>query len=292
MPSLLRRGSTSLALRSPLFDSGTNLDLRWLSVSRSHLAGPNRQPRWLSDSRSRILKFFWRIEWGVADFIHNAETYGCVLVVESFRWFMKSFLNSLRNGVLVTTGLLIVPVLGLAPKAMAQDPAAPADKAPTLVGQCRAANKRTPIYSTRNPASEVVALLEAGNAVRLSENGGENGLIGVSNPKAGFVHSPNLKDCPGKPKPPMAEPPKPDKPIAGICRKVVQPQGLIVRNEAGNVAPIVGSLALNEKVTLAEPIETVERDDGRVWIKVVKPVAGWTSNGFVKQQFRNLGACE
>ncbi len=204
---------------------------------------------------------------------------------------MNSFLNRLRSGVLVTTGLLIVPVVGLAPKAMAQDAVAPAAKAATLVGQCRAANKRTPIYSARNPTSEVVMLLETGNAVTLSENGGENGLIGVSKPKVGFVHSPNLKDCPGKPKPPIAEQPKPT-PIAGFCRKVVQPQGLIVRNEAGNAAPIVGSLALNQKITLAEPIETVERDDGRIWIKVAKPVAGWTSNGFVKQQFRNLGACE
>jgi hypothetical protein len=206
---------------------------------------------------------------------------------------MNSLLNSLRNGILVTAGLLIVPVWGLAPKAMAQDPAAPA-KEVTLVGQCRAANKRTPIYTTRNPTSEVVMLLETGNAVMLNENGGENGLIGVDKPKVGFVHSPNLKDCPGKPKPPIAEMPKPtpDKPIAGICRKVVQPQGLVVRNEAGNAAPIVGSLAVNQKVTLAEPIETVERDDGRIWIKVAKPVAGWTSNGFVKQQFRNLGACE
>jgi hypothetical protein len=201
-------------------------------------------------------------------------------------------MNRFLNRILAMTGLVVVPVLGLAPKVMAQDPVAPAAKEATLIGQCRAANKRTPIYSTRNPVSEVVALLETGNAVILSENGGENGLIGVSKPKAGFVHSPNLKDCPGKPKPPIAEQPKPDKPIAGICRKVVQPQGLIVRNEAGNVAPIVGSLALNEKVTLAEPIETVERDDGRIWIKVAKPVAGWTSNGFVKQQFRNLGACE
>jgi hypothetical protein len=201
-------------------------------------------------------------------------------------------MNRFLSSILAMTGLVVVPVLGLAPKVMAQDPVAPAAKEATLIGQCRAANKRTPIYSTRNPVSEVVALLETGNAVILSENGGENGLIGVSKPKAGFVHSPNLKDCPGKPKPPIAEQPKPDKPIAGICRKVVQPQGLIVRNEAGNVAPIVGSLALNEKVTLAEPIETVERDDGRIWIKVAKPVAGWTSNGFVKQQFRNLGACE
>jgi hypothetical protein len=211
---------------------------------------------------------------------------------------MNSFLNSLRSGfsnlMWVTAGLTIVPVLGLAPNVLAQDAPAPAAKEATLVGQCRAANKRTPIYSARNPVSEVVMLLENGNAVILSENGGENGLIGVSKPKVGFVHSPNLKDCPGKPKPPTAEQPKPmpDKPIAGVCRKVVQPQGLIVRNEAGNAAPIVGSLALNEKITLAEPIETVERDDGRIWIKVAKPVAGWTSNGFVKQQFRNLGACE
>jgi hypothetical protein len=202
-------------------------------------------------------------------------------------------MNRFLNRILVMTGLVVVPVLGLAPKVMAQDPVAPAAKEATLIGQCRAANKRTPIYSTRNPVSEVVALLETGNAVMLSENGGENGLIGVDKPKVGFVHTPNLKDCPGKPKPPVAVQPKPTEPtLTGICRKVVQSQGLIVRNEAGNVAPIVGSLALNEKVTLAEPIETVERDDGRIWIKVAKPVAGWTSNGFVKQQFRNLGACE
>ncbi len=207
---------------------------------------------------------------------------------------MNSFLNGLRNGVLVTTGLLIVPVLGLVPKAMAQDAVAPAAPAATLVGQCRAANKRTPIYSARNPTSAVVMLLETDNTVTLSENGGENGLIGVSKPKGGFVHTPNLKDCPGKPKPPTAGQPKPtpDQPIAGVCRKVVQSQGLVVRNAAGNTAPIVGSLAVNQKITLAEPIETVERDDGRIWIKVAKPVAGWTSNGFVKQEFRNLGACE
>ncbi|NJN48771.1 MAG: hypothetical protein HC805_01925 [Alkalinema sp. RL_2_19] len=30
----------------------------------------------------------------------------------------------------------------------------------TLVGQCRAVNKRTPIYSNRNPVSAVVMLLE------------------------------------------------------------------------------------------------------------------------------------
>jgi hypothetical protein len=213
---------------------------------------------------------------------------------------MSSFLNGLRLGfthsMLATVGLMIVPVLGLAPSAAAQDAPAPAVKAATLIGQCRAANKRTPVYSTRNPVSEVVMLLETGNAVILGENGGENGMIGVDKPKKGFVHSPNLKDCPGKPKPttPTAEQPKPatDQPIAGICRKVVQPQGLIVRNEAGNVAPIVGSLALNEKITLAEPIETAERDDGRIWIKIAKPVAGWASNGFTNQKFRNLGACE
>jgi hypothetical protein len=201
-------------------------------------------------------------------------------------------MNRFLHSILVATGLMIVPVLGVTPRALAQDPAAPTATAATLIGQCRAANKRTPIYSARNPTSEVVALLETGNAVMLSENGGENGLIGVDKPKVGFVHTPNLKDCSGKPKPPVAVQPPPQPTLTGVCRKVVQPQGLIVRNAAGNVAPIVGSLAVNQKITLAEPIETAERDDGRIWIKIAKPVAGWASNGFANQQFRNLGACE
>jgi hypothetical protein len=187
-------------------------------------------------------------------------------------------------------GLTIGALLSVAPSAQAQDAAKT-----TLVGQCRAANKRTPIYSARNPVSEVVVLLDAGNAVILSENGGENGLIGVSKPKAGFVHTPNLKECPDKSKPVATNPapaPAPTPAIAGICRKVVQTQGLVIKQEPGNTAAVVGGVALNDKLTLAEPIESRELDDGRVWLKIAKPVAGWVSNGFTKQQFRNLGACE
>jgi hypothetical protein len=62
-------------------------------------------------------------------------------------------MNRFLNRILAMTGLMIVPVFGLAPKAMAQDPVAPAAKEATLIGQCRAANKRTPIYSARNPTS-------------------------------------------------------------------------------------------------------------------------------------------
>jgi Bacterial SH3 domain len=190
-------------------------------------------------------------------------------------------MNIARSG-LVAMGFAVLPVLSFVPQSLAQD--APAAAAATLVGQCRAANKRTPIYSNRNAVSEVVVLLENGNAVILSENGGENGMIGVSKPKAGFVHSPNLKECADKPKPPTAP--------TGICRKVVQTQGLIVKKEPGNTAPVVGGVALNDKITLAEPLESRELDDGRIWVKVAKPLSGWVSNGFKNQQFRNLGSCE
>jgi hypothetical protein len=186
-----------------------------------------------------------------------------------------------RSRILLISGWLLV---NLTLPAQAQAPGAKPAESNTLVGQCRAANKRTPIYLNRNPVSEVVVLLETNATVTLAENGGANEMIGVSKPKSGFVHAPNLKNCAN------ANAPKPTP--TGVCRLVVQPQGLIVRNEAGNAAPIVGSLAPKTKVTLAEPISTVERDDGRVWLKVAQPVAGWVSNGFVNQQFRNLGACE
>ncbi|MFM2429966.1 MAG: hypothetical protein RLZZ511_1179 [Cyanobacteriota bacterium] len=193
----------------------------------------------------------------------------------------------IRSRILLISGWLLVNLTVPAQTQTAQAQEAPAADSNSLVGQCRAANKRTPIYINRNPVSEVVMLLETNATVTIAENGGENGMIGVNKPKSGFVHAPNLKNCANAPRP---TPPKPSP--SGVCRLVVQPQGLVVRNEAGNNAPVVGSLAPKTKITLAEPISTVERDDGRIWLKVAQPVAGWVSNGFVSQQFRNLGACD
>ncbi|MBE9028459.1 SH3 domain-containing protein [filamentous cyanobacterium LEGE 11480] len=170
-------------------------------------------------------------------------------------------------------------------EATPSQPVKAAPQAATLVGQCRAVNKRTPIYSNRNPVSEALVLLQRDNAVILGENGGSNGMISVNRPRKGYVHTANLKLCAAKPEPPTTT-------KAGLCRQVLQQRGMVVRSIPGNSAPIVGGLKFNQKVTLSNPIASRQLNDGRVWVKITSPVNGWTSNGFVTQQFRNLGACQ
>jgi hypothetical protein len=170
--------------------------------------------------------------------------------------------------------------------------AAPAATAPELVGQCRAVNKQTPLYKDRNTTSEAATLLKINEKVTLAENAGSSGLISVSAPAKGFVLMANLKSCPGqKPptKPPTSKPTTPTTPVSS-CRVVVQKQGLSIRQEPGAGA-VLGGVALNEKVTLADPAETKTATDGRDWVKLAKPMAGWVSEGFKEQAFKNLAVC-
>jgi hypothetical protein len=164
--------------------------------------------------------------------------------------------------------------------------AAPKAAAAGLVGQCRAMNKQTPLYKDRNTTSEAVSLLKMNDKVTLAEDAGASGLIAVSVPGKGFVLMANLKTCPGS-KPPVVTPPvKP----AGSCRLVVQKQGLSIRKEPGS-GEVVGGVGFNEKVTLVDPAEAKTATDGRDWVKIAKPTAGWVSEGFKDQAFKNLGSC-
>lgn len=189
-------------------------------------------------------------------------------------------LTWLRFSQVTMAGVVLIGVIsGLSNRSVAQrEP----ETASTLIGQCRAVNKRTPIYSKRNPISEVVLLLQKDNAVILSENGGANGMIGVRQPQNGYVHAPNLKMCPKTPTP---------KPIVGVCRKVVQPQGLAIRKTPDPGSATIGGIDVNQTITLVNPVESRQGRDGRIWVKVMKPIAGWISNGFVNQRYRNLGSC-
>ncbi len=182
-----------------------------------------------------------------------------------------------------------------APKPAAT-PAAPAAEATpaaatSLVGQCRAVNKQTPIFKTRATSAEAVVLLKANDKVTLAENTATDGLISVSAPKAGFVAVANLKACPGgtpAPKPPVDKPPV----DASSCRLVVQSKGLAVRKDPALNGEVVGGVAFNEKVTLVMPMESKTLDDGRVWVKLEKPSMGWVSEGFKDQAFKNLASCK
>lgn len=187
-----------------------------------------------------------------------------------------------KLGQIVMAGLLSIgAMLSFAPSSLAQRELETVS-ATSLTGQCRAVNKRTPIYVNRNPVSEALMLLETDNAVILAENGGSNGLIEVNKPRKGYVHTANLKQCP----------PQPIPPVAGVCRQVIQSQGLVVRAADGQSAEIIGSVAQNQKVTLTDPVDSRQRPDGHIWVRIIKPVPGWVSNGYVGQQFRNLGPCE
>jgi hypothetical protein len=134
--------------------------------------------------------------------------------------------------------------------------------------------------------SAALTLLKTNEKVTLAEEGGANGLIAINKPAKGFVPASNLKACPGSnPKP------KPEPKPTGDCRVVTQMKGLSVRAEPG-AGTVVGGVVQNDKITLANPNETKAASDGRDWVKIVKPIEGWVSEGFTGQTFRNLGACK
>jgi hypothetical protein len=202
---------------------------------------------------------------------------------------MKTF-NSLLNSMLVTGGTIGITIstfATFAPAAIAQDEPTPAQKAaPSLIGQCRAVNRQTPVFEARSTTSAALTLLKTNDKVTLAEEGGSNGLIAISKPAKGFIATANLKGCPGS-TPPAKPEPKP----TGDCRIVTQTKGLSVRAEPGAGA-VVGGVAQNDKITLANPNETKAASDNRDWVKITKPVEGWVSEGFTGQTFRNLGACK
>jgi hypothetical protein len=164
--------------------------------------------------------------------------------------------------------------------AIAQTPAA----ASSLVGQCRAAKQSTAIFSQRSSTSAVVAALAAEQRVTLSENGGADGFIGVSAPSKGFVQTVNLKLCANTPTP---------TPSKGLCRRVTQTQGLVIRQEPNTSAGIVGGADFNSQVFLTtSPATTKITTDGRIWVQIAKPASGWISNGFQNTPGSNLVFCQ
>lgn len=174
-------------------------------------------------------------------------------------------------------------VTGSSLPAIAQTPAAsPAPAAASIVGQCRAAKQSTAIFSQRSSTSAVVAPLPANQRVTLSENGGADGFIGISAPSKGFVQTVNLKPC---------ETDTP--PNKGLCRRVSQTQGLIVRQGPNTSANVVGGVDFNSQVFLTTtPATTSTSSDGRVWVRVAKPLEGWVSNGFKNSGSTNLVFCQ
>ena len=158
----------------------------------------------------------------------------------------------------------------------------------SLVGQCRAVNKKVSVYKQAATTAPVVSTLNAETKVTLADNG-SNGFIGISSPVSGYVQVTNLKQCSGSPTPtptPTPSPtptPTPTKPptTGSTCRRVVQPLGLAIRKEASVDSVVVGGVANLDRVDLTTNPATVKKGaDGRNWVQIAKPTAGWVSNGF------------
>lgn len=151
-----------------------------------------------------------------------------------------------------------------------------------LTGQTRCAKQSTGIFSQRSSASSLVRSVAADQAVTLAENAAQSGFIAISAPAAGFIQTVTLKLCSNSGNPPTS-----------TCRRVTTAQGLIVRQGPGVATPVVGSVAFNSQVFLTTVPATASTDrDGRIWVQIAKPVAGWLSNGYQNTPGSNLVYCQ
>jgi hypothetical protein len=187
--------------------------------------------------------------------------------------WMKS-IGLLAIGAIATTGL------GLPVAAQPEPSPSAIPTQDSLVGQCRAVNKPTPIYTTTSVTSPTLGTLATNSKVTLADNGNGAGFIGISKPLKGFVQTANLKACP--PAPP-----------ANACRRVIYPPygGVNIRREPNITSELLGGIPYLERLYLTTVPATTKTDSSnRVWVEIAKPINGWVSNGF-KGGNSNLGYC-
>lgn len=165
-----------------------------------------------------------------------------------------------------------------------------------LVGQCRAANQRLPIYRQPNTSSQSDRILVTAEQVKLADNGNNNGWIRISAPIAGFVEAAKLMNCAGvavNPTPPRPAPAP--APTNSLCRVVIYngPEGgLAIRSRPERTAPRTDGVKFGDRVTLrtSPPPSNLDKD-GRDWVEVTAPSRGWISNGYPSTRSMNIGYC-
>lgn len=74
-----------------------------------------------------------------------------------------------------------------------------------------------------------------------------------------------------------------------LCRLVIQPKGLAVRQSPDSASAAVGGVGYNETVQL-ESLASFQEPDGRQWVPIVSPVSGYVSSGYGSAG-SNLGGC-
>jgi hypothetical protein len=164
-------------------------------------------------------------------------------------------------------------------------------------GQCRAATQSVFVYRERSTASPL-RVLEPDERVTLAEESGRNGWIAIESPIRGFVEARNLKSCNAEtsvsPTPPPNRPTP--NPPSNLCRQVTYlgEEGIAIRESPNPDARRVGGVFFGERVTLStRPTRQrfVKDEQGREWVRVTRPAAGWMSNGFPASGNMNLAAC-
>lgn len=192
--------------------------------------------------------------------------------------YWRRILGNLSGGAIgLTASLGLVSSVEANPGLMAQR---------SLVGECRATNRPTPIFISASTVSDALRLLAANERVTLA-GAASNGFIAISRPIGGHVQTAVLKTCgtvidPGKP-------PNPD-----TCRRVIfPPEGLAIFSEAGAVNAIVGRVEYLQTVELTTNPATTKTAEDRVWVEVAQPVKGWISNSrYEGSSSSNLGLCQ
>lgn len=149
----------------------------------------------------------------------------------------------------------------------------------SLIGECRAVNRQTFVYSDRTEANPITSLSD--NTEVILQGEGRNGWIVVSVPslnQAGFVRTNHLKNCL------TANSNNPD------CRRIIYSgeEGMVIRANPSTRANQVGSLTYGERLTI-DPSETFRDSIDREWVELVAPLNGWMSNGLPGTS--NLGLC-
>jgi len=179
-----------------------------------------------------------------------------------------------NNRLQLSAGVLAMAIAtaGISLPAVAETEAVqPANAAQgSIIGQCRAVNKKVSVYKQASATGSTVSTLNPDTRVTLADTG-SGGFIGISSPVSGYVQTANLKPCTGG---------TPTPPTGNTCRRVLQPLGLSIRREPSPTAAYVGGVPNLARVSLTTNPATVRLGaDGRNWVQIASPAAGWISNG-------------
>lgn len=153
------------------------------------------------------------------------------------------------------------------------------------VGTCRAAARSTFIYQDRSTAYRIRSL-QPDEKVTLAEERGRAGWIAISSPISGFVETKDLKLCSGASA-------RPASPSSNLCRQVTYKgvEGVAIRERPDINSHQLDAVFSGERVTLVNPPQFILDDQGREWVRLSAPGAGWMSNGFPATGDINLEAC-